>query len=390
MIYVGIDVAKDKHDVHIKDDQGCVLVKHLTIPNNRAGFNQLLATIARFETDPEQTKIGLESTGNYSDNLRDCLVENSKIVYVLNPSQVNNFRKGLSLRNTKTDAVDAKAITDAIMCIPGLKPYCPEVYHKKELKSLTRFLNRRKGEAAKQKIFLSKWVAAHFPELTDVKKEIHCATIYALLEKYPGPKQIARANEKTLKNLIKKASHGACKEELALAIRTAAADSIGHPTEADSFELRLILKEIKQLQSQIKEIEEEILEISTEEERNLGTIVGVSQIQGISIAAEIGDINRFSTPDKLLAYAGMSPTKSNSGKKQNSKGHIEKHGSKYLRNYLYESATLIWKHNKIFEEYYNKKTGEGKHFNVVVSHMVRKLVRIIFAMMKSGESYRIA
>lgn len=391
MIYVGIDVAKDKHDVHIRNGNGCVLENHFTIANNRSGFNHLLSVIDKYEPKPQNVKVGLEATGRYCDNLCDCLAGNSKIVYRINPALANNFCKGRTLRSTKTDAMDARGITDMLMSGMDLEPYRVKVYHKNQLKSLARLLDDCKTELAKQKVSLSNWVVVNFPELESAGlfSSIHCNTVYELLKKYPGPQHVASARIKTLANLTRKASNGACRsEELAVKLRDAAAASIGYASPADSLELKLLFDRIDVLEKQIKVVEKEILAAGRKANITIGTIPGVGEVQAMCIAAEIGDINRFSSPDKLLAYAGMSPTKHDSGKKQNSKGHIEKRGSRYLRKYLYRAASLIWLHNPIFAEYYKKKIGEGKHHCVAVIHMVKKLVRIIYAMMKSGEVYR--
>ena len=103
--------------------------------------------------------------------------------------------------------------------------------------------------------------------------------------------------------------------------------------------------------------------------------------------AEIGDIKRFNNPDKLLAYAGLSPTTYQSGQFQSTHAHMEKRGSKYLRYALFNAAKYVCIWDPEFKSYLAKKRAEGKHYNVAVSHAVKKLVRLIYAMEKSGKPY---
>ena len=138
MIYAGIDVAKDKHDCLIVDSDGVILFQTFTIPNNRKGFSELLTNLKTCGSDLAKIKVGLEATGHYSDNLLEFLIANDLPTTVINPLHTNLYRKGLSLRKTKTDTVDANSIVTMLMT-ESLKPYSQSSYHVRELKSLTRY-----------------------------------------------------------------------------------------------------------------------------------------------------------------------------------------------------------------------------------------------------------
>ena len=109
---------------------------------------------------------------------------------------------------------------------------------------------------------------------------------------------------------------------------------------------------------------------------------------GAMILAEIGDLSRFASPDKLLAYAGMSPSTYQSGQLKNYYPHMEKRGSRYLRYALYNTAKYVCQWDPIFAAYLAKKRAEGKHYNVALSHAAKKLVRLIYAMEKSGRAFQ--
>ena len=118
MIYVGIDVAKDKHDCFITNSDGEALFYVFTIANNLDGFNELLNNFISLETNPDNVKIGLEATGHYNYNLLGFLIDKGLPTFVINPLHTNLFRKSLSLRLTKTDKVDARTI--ALMMMSGV------------------------------------------------------------------------------------------------------------------------------------------------------------------------------------------------------------------------------------------------------------------------------
>ena len=103
MIYVGIDVAKDKHDCFIMNSEGEVLFKPFVIRNNRAGFDSLCEKIYSVAESSEKIKVGLEATGHYSYNILGYLLDKGLPTYVINPLHTNLYRKSLSLRKTKTD-----------------------------------------------------------------------------------------------------------------------------------------------------------------------------------------------------------------------------------------------------------------------------------------------
>ena len=110
MICAGIDVAKDKHDCFILSSEGEVLADVFTIQNNAEGFDMLLQTIRRCTRPEDKIKVGLEATGHYSYNILRFLLDKGLPTYVINPLHTNLYRKSLSLRETKTDRVDARTI----------------------------------------------------------------------------------------------------------------------------------------------------------------------------------------------------------------------------------------------------------------------------------------
>ena len=387
MIYIGIDVAKDKHDCFITNSDNEVLFKAFTISNNLDGFNVLYQKIESVMDDVTKVKVGLEATGHYSYNLLGYLVDKGLPTYVINPLHTNLYRKSLSLRQTKTDKVDARTITSMLMSDVNLKSYSETSYHNEELKSLTRYRFDKVKERAKLKSSVSRLVCILFPELEKLVSTLHMASVYAMLYEFPGAKHMAVAHLTRLTNLLSESSKGRYGKETAIAFRNAARNSIGSNMPAKSLELKHTIRLIQELSSEIDEIENEIKSIMDEINSPILSIPGINYRMGAMIIAEIGDFNRFDSPDKILAYAGFSPSTYQSGQLDGAYSHMEKRGSRYLRYALYNSAKYVCIWDPTFAEYLAKKRAEGKHYNVAISHAVKKLVRVIYRLEKTNQQY---
>lgn len=389
MICVGIDVAKDKHDCFILSSEGEILADAFTFSNNAEGFNCLLQTIQSCVRPQDKIKVGLEATGHYSYNLLGFLLDKGLPTYVINPLHTNLYRKSLTLRKTKTDKVDARTIATMLMSDVDLKSYTDTAYHNEELKSLTRYRFDKVRERAKLKQSVSRLVTILFPELEKLVPTIHMASIYDLLSEFPGAKQIATSHLTHLKAILNESSRGRYGRDVAIEFRNAARNSIGSIMPAKSLELKHTIRLIRELDTEITEIESSIQSIMDEMQSPITTIPGISTRMGAMILAEVGDFSRFDSPDKVLAYAGMSPSTYQSGQLSLSGAysHMEKRGSRYLRYALYIATKYVCYWDPVFSAYLAKKRAEGKHYNVALSHAAKKLVRLIYSMEKSKQSY---
>lgn len=388
MVIVGIDAAKDKHDCFIMNSDGEVIFDVFTIPNTLDGFHVLLDRIQSASNNMDKIKVGLEATGHYSYNLLGFLLNNGLTTYVLNPLHTNLYRKSLSLRKTKTDKVDARVIASMLMSCVDLKPYTSTLYQNEELKSMTRYRFDKVSERAKLKTSVTRLVTILFPELEKLVPSLHMKSVYALLSEFPSAAHIANAHLTRLTNLLSDASKGHYGKDKAIQIRDAARRSIGSVMPAKSLELKHTIRLIGELTNEIDEITSEIEKLVDASGTTLLTIPGLSYATVSVILAEVGDFSNFATPDKVLAFAGMSPSTYQSGQLTNCHAHMEKRGSKYLRFALYNAAKYVCHWDKTFSDYLAKKRAEGKHYNVALSHAVKKLVRLIFALEKSRSPYQ--
>ena len=387
MIYVGIDVAKDKHDCYICDSDGVELYPPFIIANNREGFEKLMDLIRSASDNLSKVKVGLEATGHYSYNILGYLISHGLLISLINPLHTNLFRKSLSLRQTKTDKVDARTICMMLSSGMDLPSYSDTSYHMEELKSLTRYRFDKVRERAKLKQSLSRLVTILFPELEKLVPTLHMKSVYALLSEFPGAGHISKAHMTHLKHLLSSSSKGRYGRDVAEAIRDAARCSIGSDMPAKSLELKHTITMIRILTEEIDEIESSIREIIDTQDAPILGIPGINYRMGAMILAELGDLSRFSSPDKILAYAGMSPSTYQSGQLTSSYSHMEKRGSRYLRYALFNATKYVCMWDPTFRAYLAKKRTEGKHYYVAISHATKKLVRLIYHLQMTGEAY---
>ncbi|MFA6780405.1 MAG: IS110 family transposase [Paludibacteraceae bacterium] len=390
MVYVGIDVAKEKHDCCVMGADGVIIVSPFRIKNNIAGFDLLLQTITTAEKDLSKIKVGLEATGHYGYNIIGFLLNSGLQTVVFNPLHTSLFRKSMSLRKTKTDKVDCKIIAKMLLSNTDLKPYSMSLYHNEELKSLSRYRFNKIQERSKLKTSVTRLINILFPELEDLVTNVHMNSVYALLSEYPGASFVSEIHITKLTNILLTASHGLYRKTKAMEIKEAARRSIGTAMPAKSLELKHTITLIQHLNKEIDEVESCIKDIMNKIDSPMTTIPGISFRMASMIIAEIGDFNKFDSSDKILAFAGFSPSTYQSGKLDGAYAHMEKRGSPYLRYALYNAAKFVCKWEPVFGCYLEKKRAEGKHYNVAISHVVKKLVRVIYHLEKTGQNYTIA
>ena len=382
-LYCGIDVASEKHNCCIIDEKEHVL-SEFSFSNNQAGFDLLLQFL-NHPSIPKGIKkhIGLEATGVYGENLTMFLRRNGFEVTTFNPLSVKKQLTATTLRKTKTDKSDAKFL--AVMLARGnYEPDAPILYHISELKSLSRrrFLLVKKRSGAKN--FAKALIAKLFPEYQGVFTDTFGVSSMSILTKYPSASAIAACRPSTLAKLLEVSSRGRFGLEKAKDIIALAKQSVGKYSSADVLSLGMALEEIEFFSRQIERIEHEIHLIFKEHPSPILTIPGIGEVVGAMIVSEIGNIRRFSNPNKLLAFAGLEPSIYQSGKFTPSSGSMVKRGSPYLRWALLWAARLVPRYSVTFGQYFDKKSSEGKHYNVTSSHIAKKLVRVIFSLEKNG------
>ena len=227
-----------------------------------------------------------------------------------------------------------------------------------------------------------------FPELEKIVWSISQNSVLYLLNELPSAKNISECNLKHLTNLLQKHSCGKYSRDKAIEIRDLAKISIGTHSPSISFELRQVIQTILFLQSQIDDIDKELKRLVVELDSPILSIPGISYVTAAFILAEIGDINNFDSPSKLQAFAGLDPSTYQSGKFNATHSVMVKRGSKYLRWALLTATRLVCMRDKNFNDYKKQKLAEGKHYFVALSHTTKKLIRVIYHLLKTNTTYQ--
>ena len=384
MFYIGIDIAKRSHQAAVTDISGNIIVKPFNFKNTAAGFTQFLSVLETNSVSKDNCVIGLESTGHYWYPLYFFLVEQKFSVKVFNPIQTAAFRE-ITIRKVKNDNLDSIMIADFTRFGRYSETYIPSE-NMLALKNLSRFrlsVCDICGSLKKRTIVLLDLV---FPEYASVFCDMFGTTSKQLLEKYSTPDEFSEISTTKLANFILKASRGRNGREKAELIKTAAQNSIGisYAIDTFSFEIKQLIEQIEFMENQLSEIDAEMAKLLAESEYSvITTISGVGPTLGSIIVSEIGDIERFETSSKLVAYAGLDASVKQSGEFNSSHNKISKRGSPYLRRALWMAAFMSLQCDPALYDYYSRLRARGKSHRLATTAVARKLCIIVWAIMKS-------
>ena len=375
MLYIGVDISKYKHDCIVIDDAGVIIRNVFSFDNSRTGFDQFME-MYRSLNPQEIKKIGFEATGHYQDNFKVYLERFGIEFMELNALLVHKFKNSQTLRGVKTDKTDARLIATYLSSIE-FKPYPKISYHTLALRSLCKRHFDLINERTKYLIRITNFLDRTFPEFIEfIKGNIKSKTCMYILHNYGIPSKISCMNIQSYEN-IRKCSYGKFSVAKFEKLKELAKNTIGFSYETDLFEIKSLLRVYDTLQDEISIVENEITTHLSKINSHIPSILGIGMVSTATMIAEIEDISRFDNPNKLLAFAGLDPRIYQSGT-QEFKGRMNKKGSVVLRRVLMNCAESILMYNPAFYSYYRKKKDEGKSHRVAISHVARKLVRIIY------------
>lgn len=375
--YVGIDISKYKHDFCIISNTGEVIVENSSFENNKKGFQYFLDQLKPY--NKSNVQIAFEATGHYSLNL-ECFLTNQGFSYMkINPLVVHQFLKARSLRRTKTDKADSLTIASYLMSVP-YKPNSNLLYNIYTLKSLCRSREQLIKERSKFEVLLTNELDKSFPELKTFFNNMISTTLLYILEKYKNTTHISLMKDY---ESLRKVSHGKFTYARFAKLKELAKDSIGHHNDNSDLLISTYVSTINHFNEKIDPIDKQISTIIKELNPRMLSIPGLGEISAATILSEYGDIKNFSYPNKMLAFAGLEPSIIQSGTLENN-GKMVKHGSGHLRYAIMNIAMSILRYSPTFYDYYQKKRSEGKCHRVALSHVCKKLIRVIYSLEKNN------
>ena len=383
---IGIDIAKRNHEATAIDDAGQILGR-ITFANSNAGAAKLLDFIARLKSEDEKVVFGMEATGHYWLAIYSYLVERDFDVCVINPIQSDSLRN-LFIRKTKNDQRDSFIIAEIIRFGRYTETQLSDE-NTLALRQLCRYRTSLVDQTTELKLQAIAVLDQIFPEYETLFANIFGVSSKALLMEYTTPDDMLSVSAEKLAEVIDKTSRGRFKLEKAKEIQEKARNSFGITIAIDAFafQLRQLIEQIKFIEEHIKEIEDHIKTYFDTLDSCLPTIPGIGMITAAIIESEIGDINRFAGPEKLVAFVGIDPSVKQSGDFIGSQNRMSKRGSPHLRRAIWQAAVRAVQVDPVLKAFFEKKRSEGKAYGTAIGAVARKLTYIIFVIMRDKKTY---
>lgn len=379
MYFVGIDISKYKHDCFITTESGEFVINSFTIKNDNDGFMELLSVLKSLDA-PEEIRIGFEATAHYALNLKLFLEKNHYSFMEFNPVLLAKFNKSQTLRRTKTDAIDCSSIARWLMTVE-YKPYPVGFYHTYSLKSLTRLRDSLVKQRSFYIVKITNLLDHTFPEFKPFFNNRFSKTALYLLDNYGTAEKMAHMNSASYENL-RKISHGKFSMQKFLRLKELATNTVGESNEIFVTQLNSLMNLYKQSCMEVDSLEQQITSLIKDIKPHSLSIPGVGPLSAAVIYAEYGDLSKFNSPSQMLSFAGLEPGYYQSGTSEHG-GHMVKRGSSHLRFTLMNLCIPLIQYNMVFAEYYAKKRNEGKTHRVACSHVIKKLIRVIYTLEKN-------
>lgn len=388
MFYLGIDIGKNTHVASVMDASGKTVLKAFSFSNSIVGAQALLQRLNDSNIFPTVTKVGLEATGHYWLSVYSFLVEQGFSLHVINPIQTDSWRKGTHIRKHKTDIIDSLLIADLIRYGNFMETSfsSQDLIALRNLSRFRQYLADSVSDLKRKTICILDQV---FPEYASVFSDIFGQTSKEILKNFTLVSDFENISSEQLDHVIAHIS----KKHFAVSklnhICSLSKNSFGIKLALDSFyfQIKLLIEQIEFIQSQISDLESQMATILSKLDSPLLTIPGIGLVNGATILSEIGDIQRFSTPAKLVAYAGIDASVSQSGEYLRDSNHMSKRGSPYLRRAIFQAAFVASNVDPVFRAYYLKKRSEGKHHLTAIGAVARKLCYTIHAVLKLNTPY---
>ena len=404
---IGLDVSKGESEVQAFLDKGKPYGKSFSIKHDLDGLGKLLEFLESVKDKTGiQPSVILESTGHYHAPVVQFLEQHNYLLIIVNPL-ISHRAKSSSLRKVKTDAIDAYRLCE-LYYKEDLEPYEKRGIQLLNLRNLTRQHENITGIYVQTKLQFQAVLDQIFPEYRGVFGDLHSVVSLLVLKEFPASEDILAVSEDILADKIKEFCKSRSKrwaEEKARDLKQAAARNPFKKTlyQSHLLSLSMYIDMLLQYKEHLSRMESEIdtLAKEVEEYKIIQSIPGIGEKIAATIISEIGEIDRFNHPKKLVAFAGVDPEVFESGKFKATLVRITKRGSSRLRHALYmavrsgirdcrkkKTTDEIIPRNKRLRAFYDKKREEGKLYKVAVIACVNKLLHWIYAILKNRTTFQ--
>lgn len=396
---VSIDVSKGKSDYQAFKNLNVKYTGSRSIKHTKEGFDEIVNLVREMEKKLEtEVCVVYEATGVYHRVLKKVLEDNNIKQFIINPLLSAKTRKNDSLRSPKTDKLDPKSIAKTYYSHSLHNSHKQEtIYH--ELRELSRYYEDILVHLRKDKVAFRAQLDVVFPGYDTLYDDLYGPVALAVIEKYPHPEMLQKKKINTVSKVIQsKTCHRQAVSDTMADRAIEYSKTIYSGCDKNDIEVLILQRFIKKLNEDMAEAERTIGEMIklAQELPNFNiikSIPGIGDNLAARIIAELGDMTRFKKKNELVAFAGLDPRISESGKNDGDHMHITKKGNKRLRCLLYLAVTCsirLKRDDNSIKDFYIKKKQQSNPMcsKAAKTACASKLVRIIYSMCKTGELYQ--
>lgn len=396
---VSIDVSKGKSDYQAFKNLNVKYTGSRSIKHTKEGFDEIVNLVREMEKKLEtEVCVVYEATGVYHRVLKKVLEDNNIKQFIINPLLSAKTRKNDSLRCPKTDKLDPKSIAKTYYSHSLHNSHKQEtIYH--ELRELSRYYEDILVHIRKDKVAFRAQLDIVFPGYDTLFDDLYGPVALAVIEKYPHPEMLQKKKINTVSKVIQsKTCHRQAVSDTMADKAIEYSKTIYSGCDKDDIEVLILQRFIKKLNEDMAEAERtigEMIKLAQElpDFSIIKSIPGIGDNLAARIIAELGDMTRFKKKNELVAFAGLDPRISESGKNDGDHMHITKKGNKRLRCLLYLAVTCsirLKRDDNSIKDFYIKKKQQSNPMcsKAAKTACASKLVRIIYSMCKTGELYQ--
>ncbi|WLD94308.1 IS110 family transposase [Alkalihalobacillus sp. AL-G] len=395
---IGLDVAKGKSQVQAFLQKKTPYKKSFVFEHNVLGLQDFYQFYREVEEAAGLSPaVVFESTGHYHEPVLQFLEDRGIVYYLINPVLSHEAKK-MSLRKVKTDAIDAFRLGELYYQYDDLQPFQKKTIEHMNLRNLTRQHDSLTETYVKIKLQFQTILDQVFPEYKAVFGALYSPTSLSTLRHYQTPQGVMGESVEQIAEVILK--QGA-KRSYKWALEKA--HMLKQAADRDPFKrnlytshivtLTMYIEILLQHQRHLSKLLEEIDALAEEFEdyKIIRSIPGIGGKIAATIISEIGEVDQFTHPKKLVAYAGVDPSVHESGKFRATINRITKRGSSRLRQSLYTAVQcgITKDRNPKLRAHYDKKRKEGKPHKVAIIACVNKLIHWIYAILKRKEAFKV-
>jgi transposase len=403
---IGLDIAKGESQVQAYLDRREPYKSSFKVAHTLDGLKCLHDFFLEVErVSGVRPPVVLEATGHYHTPVVQYFEERNYLIIIVNPL-ISYRAKSSSLRKVKTDIIDAHHLCE-LYYKEELEPYKKRGIQLLDLRNLTRQHENLTNIYVQTKLQFQAVLDQVFPEYRGVFGDLYSAVSLLTLTEFPTSADVLTADEQDISNKI----HDLCKSRSYIWAEAKSQKLIDaakrNPFQNNLYQshiltmemyIKVLLEYQKHLSSLEKEIDASAREI--EEYKIIQSIPGIGEKIAATIISEIGEIDRFNHPKKLVAFAGIDPSIFESGRFKGTVNRITKRGSSRLRHALFmavkcairdsrkmKTTDEVIPRNKKMRAFYDKKREEGKPYKVAVIACANKLLHWIYALLRTNSTF---